>query len=68
MNHPLNIVILHAQKMKDGIIIDFDEKDIPIGIEIAAPSLVSVSEINDLLEHFHSNSIPEEDLLPLKAA
>jgi hypothetical protein len=57
-----------TKKIKDGIIVDFDEMDNPIGIEITAPSLVSASEINSLLEQFHINSIPEEDLLPLKAA
>ena len=57
-----------TQKYKDGIIIDFDENNNPIGIEMTAPSLASASEINILLEKFHVNSIPEEDLLPLKAA
>jgi uncharacterized protein YuzE len=57
-----------TQKIKDGIIVDFDEKNNPIGIEITSPSMVSASEINALLERLHINSIPEEDLLPLKAA
>ena len=58
----------HTQKYKDGIIIDFDARNNPIGIEMTAPSLASASEINTLLEKLHISSISEEDLLPLKAA
>ena len=68
LSHNQNEPSIKTIKYTDGIVIDFDIKNNPIGIEITAPSLVTTSEINTILEKLHVTSIPAVELLPLKAA
>jgi uncharacterized protein YuzE len=51
-----------------GLLIDFDESNTPIGIEITAPSAVTIVDVNGLLTAVGIASLPAEDLAPLRAA
>lgn len=48
--------------------IDYANNGRPIGIEITAPSRVSVAAINTVLEALGCPAVSQEDLAPLLAA
>ena len=51
-----------------GIMVDYDAKGAPIGVEITAPQKASVAKINKVLHDLGVGLIDPEELLPLKAA
>ena len=57
-----------TEKMYEGIIIDFDKNNNAIGIEITAPSKITINEINEILEKFKISPISESELAPLLKA
>lgn len=57
-----------TSKEHPGLIIDFSENGIPIGIEITAPSKVTVDDINRVLKNFGLSEVSSEELAPLQAA
>jgi hypothetical protein len=50
-----------------GVRIDFDARDVPIGVEITAPALVTVSELNAVLAPLGIEGIEPEEWAPLAA-
>ena len=59
---------VRTERMTPGLIVDYDEKDKPIGLEIISPLHVTVSEINEVLRGLSISPISDEELSPLKAA
>jgi len=57
-----------TREVAPGLVADYDENGSPIGLEITAPSQVTISEINNALHLLHQLPMPENELLPLKAA
>ena len=57
-----------TSKANPGLIIDFNERGKPIGIEITAPSTVTAEDINRVLESLGLSRISSEELSPLRAA
>ena len=57
-----------TSKIEPGLIIDYEENGRAIGIEITAPTKVTVSEINRILMDLGAPAITGADLAPLKAA
>ena len=55
-------------KAEPGMVIDFEQSGRPIGIEITAPSIVTVSDLNRVLTELGAQPISRDDLAPLKAA
>ena len=51
-----------------GMIIDYTEDGKPIGIEITAPSKVTVSDLNRVLSSLGVPALTSDDVAPLKAA
>ena len=51
----------------DGMKVDFDAAGIPIGVEMTAPSIVSVERLNAVLEGRGADAIAAEELAPLAA-
>jgi hypothetical protein len=51
-----------------GMIIDYNQADQPIGIEITAPTRVSIADINRVLMGLNAQPLTLEDIAPLKAA
>ena len=51
-----------------GMIVDFNQNGKPIGIEMTAPTLVTVEVVNSTLKKLGLPSIQAVELAPLKAA
>ena len=51
-----------------GLLVDFNRRGTPIGIEITAPSQVSVSALNRVLRGLGLPGVSKADLAPLSAA
>ena len=51
-----------------GMVIDYTEDGKPIGIEITAPSLVTVTDLNRVLASLGAQPLTLDDVAPLKAA
>jgi uncharacterized protein YuzE len=59
----------HRTSIADpGMIIDYTEDGKPIGIEITAPSKVSVNDLNRVLTSLGVSVLTSDDVAPLKAA
>jgi uncharacterized protein YuzE len=50
-----------------GVHVDFDERGTAIGVEISAPSALSVAELNAILVEHGINELDEEEYGPLAA-
>jgi len=57
-----------TSKADPGMIIDFNERGTPIGIEITAPTMVTTDDINHVIETLGLSKIRGEELAPLRAA
>lgn len=57
-----------SKKYEEGIIVDFDGNNSPIGLEITSPIQIHISEINKILELLNISPISEKEFAPLKAA
>jgi uncharacterized protein YuzE len=59
---------VRTAKADPGMVIDFEQSGRAIGIEITAPSIVTVSDLNRVLTEVGAQPISGDDLAPLKAA
>lgn len=57
-----------TERADGGLIVDYSSDGRPIGIEITAPSLLVLSQLNQLLTRLGQSPIAREDLAPLAAA
>jgi hypothetical protein len=51
-----------------GLLVDFNRSGKPIGIEITAPTKLSVAALNRVLRDLGQPSVARSDLAPLRAA
>ncbi len=51
-----------------GLVVDLTRRGKPIGIEITAPSRVTLSAVNRALKHLGFPPVKTADLAPLRAA
>lgn len=58
----------YTKKVKEGIILDFSQTDEVIGIEITAPTKISITEINEILQQYRLSPLTEQELSPLLKA
>lgn len=56
-----------VEQVGSGILVDYGADGLPIGLEITAPSLVSVDGINNVLVGLGQPPVRPEDLSPLAA-
>ena len=57
-----------SSRVEPGLVIDFNRKGNPIGIEITAPSRISVASLNRVLRGLGLPTVRKDDLAPLLAA
>lgn len=57
-----------ASRVEPGLVIDFNRRGKPIGIEITAPSKLSVDALNRVLRGLGMPTVTRADLAPLRAA
>jgi len=55
-------------KIEPGMVIDFGPSGNPIGIEIKAPTKVTVMDLNGVLSKLGLSPLKESELTPLRAA
>ena len=61
------VTVASTRDAGNGMKIDFDAAGAPVGVEITAPSLVSVARLNAVLEDLGAETIAAEELAPLAA-
>ncbi len=59
---------VRTAKAEPGMVIDFEQSGRVIGIEITAPSIITVSDLNRVLRELGVQPISREDFSPLQAA
>ena len=59
---------VRTRRVEPGMVIDYSDDDRPIGIEITAPSKMSVAALNSVLEDLGYPGVSQADLAPLLAA
>jgi hypothetical protein len=57
-----------TKRIEPGMLIDFGPSGRPLGIEITAPGLVSLSDVNRVLTDLGLSPVTDADLAPLQAA
>ena len=51
-----------------GMRVDLDENGKPIGVEITAPAMINVAQLNELLSNYGTEPLASEEWAPLVAA
>ncbi len=57
-----------TERVEPGLVIDFNRRGKPIGIEITAPTKLSASALNRVLRRLGLPTVTRADLAPLRAA
>jgi len=57
-----------SAKLPGGLVIDFTRRGKPIGIEITAPTKVTLAAVNRALKELNIPPVQRADLAPLRAA
>ena len=57
-----------TSKADPGMVVDYAKNGRPIGIEITAPTKVTITDINRVLTHMGAQGLTTADVAPLKAA
>ncbi len=57
-----------TSRVEPGLVIDFNRRGKPIGIEITAPGRLSLAALNKVLRDLGLPPLKRADLLPLRAA
>jgi uncharacterized protein YuzE len=50
------------------LLVDYTESGKPIGIEITAPAVVTIGNLNAVLKGLNATTLTEADIVPLRAA
>ncbi|MEJ7812980.1 MAG: hypothetical protein WKG32_21375 [Gemmatimonadaceae bacterium] len=59
---------VRTEAVGHGLLADFDAHGNPIGLELTAPTRVSLEQLNAVLERLGAMPLGHEDLAPLRAA
>jgi hypothetical protein len=59
---------VRTSKAEPGMVIDFSPGGKPIGIELTAPTMVTLSALNRVLDELGQPPLRDADLKPLRAA
>jgi len=57
-----------TSRVEPGLVIDFNDSGSPIGIEMTAPTQVTVGALNAVLHGLGQRGVTQADLAPLLAA
>jgi uncharacterized protein YuzE len=61
------VTVASTRDAGDGMKVDFDAAGAPLGVEITAPSIVSVASLNAVLAGLGAGTIDADELGPLAA-
>jgi len=59
---------VRGEKREPGMIVDLTEEGEVIGIEITAPGMITIADLNAVLNEFGISPVSGEELAPLEAA
>ena len=59
---------VRTEEVEPGIVVDFTRRGLPLGIELTAPSRVTLAAVNRVLKRLGQPMLKKEDLAPLRAA
>jgi uncharacterized protein YuzE len=59
---------VRTRRVEPGLVIDYAANGKPLGIEITAPSKLSLAALNRVLKEIGCAPVRREDFLPLRAA
>jgi hypothetical protein len=65
---PIGAKSVRTSDFGSGLLVDYAASGEPIGVEITAPGIVSVAEINAVLERIGAAPLAPEEGAPLQAA
>ncbi len=57
-----------TRRVEPGLVIDYSASGLPLGIEITAPSKLSMAALNRVLKDLGCAPLKREDFSPLRAA
>lgn len=57
-----------TERVEPGLVIDYNRRGKPIGVEITAPTKLSVPALNRVLRRLRVPTVTRADLAPLRAA
>jgi len=57
-----------SKRVEPGLVIDFNRKGKPLGVEITAPSVITLRALNRVLRDLGLPTLKRADLAPLLAA
>jgi hypothetical protein len=61
------VTVASTRDAGNGLKVDFDAAGTPVGVEITAPSIVSVARLNAVLAGLGAGTIEADELAPLAA-
>ena len=59
---------VRTEKIRKGLLVDYEADGHPIGLEITAPDQVTSDQINEVLNELNVPLLDPEELSPLQAA
>ncbi len=59
---------VRTEKIRKGLLVDYEAEGHPIGLEITAPTHVTSDQINEVLKELDVPLLNPEELTPLQAA
>lgn len=59
---------VRSEEVEHGMVIDYGPNDHPIGVELTAPSLVTLDRLNQVLQRLNIAPMRKGELAPLTAA
>ncbi len=59
---------VRTEKIRKGLLVDYEADGHPIGLEITAPNQVTSDQINEVLNELNVPLLDPEELSPLQAA
>jgi uncharacterized protein YuzE len=62
-----HVAVVSTRDAGNGLKVDFDAAGTPVGVEITAPSIVSVGSVNAVLMGLGVGTIDADELAPLAA-
>jgi uncharacterized protein YuzE len=55
-------------RLSDGLLVDYNRRGRPIGVEITAPARLSLTSLNRVLRRLGQEPLRREEFAPLRAA
>ncbi len=65
LQHDTSVSVSHSRRFESGVVADFSEDGRCTGLELTAPSMVTLEAVNGVLKQVGRSPVTAEDLRPL---